>query len=169
MKTTIFKISVLVLLIALMGAGCDDQPNEALDPGLSIYKTRNDYFNNVHTELKDGKAIFITDLMRKVEINADGKVKYKFRVKLTNGYILGCEEGLTTAYLSYTIADYYQIQKQGLLPSMNEIQSSIIDADPFVEYYQDINRPRTFELKDTLRINEIISNGEIEKYFKKLK
>ncbi len=170
MKPSILKTGYILIFLCTIGIRCkNDQIVEDTDPGLSVYKTRNDYFNSVHSQLKDGKVVYVPDILQKVEIDNSGKVKYKFRFKLVNGYILGCEEYVTTAYLNYSFEEYYNIRKLGILPSLNDIQSAIIDDDPFVEFYYDDDRPRIFELKDTMLINEIIKNGEIEKYFKRLK
>lgn len=172
MKTTILKISVFLLIFSLMGAGCGkDVPDEALRPGIAIYKTRNDYFNNVHTWLNDGRVIFKQSFHQKVEFDGVGNIHYKFRARLVNGYIFAGEEPVTTAFLSYTIQEYYDMESQKNLPTTNEIKASIIDADPFTEYYYDTLSPDIggFVIEDTAKINEIIRNGEIEKYFKKLK
>ncbi len=52
-------------------------------------------------------------------------------------------------------------------PLPNDIlRKYILDKDPYLEVYRCIT---TLELKDSIQINEIIQNGEIEKYFKRLK
>lgn len=168
MKTVLTYFLALTMLCILQS--CDNEdPAGVPTPGLSIYKTRSDYYNNVHTYLKNGKAYFIQDLIGKVVEESDGKLNYRFRTKLRNGYILAAEDGITSGFLKYTIEDYYNNQKEGILPTMDEIQANIIDTDPFIEYYYDANVPRIFEMKDTARINEIILKGELEKYFKKAK
>ncbi|TDO03130.1 hypothetical protein DET65_2612 [Sunxiuqinia elliptica] len=170
MKTISLKIGILLLAFALMGAGCEkDTPSETLAPGLVIYKTKKDYFENVHTWLKDGKVIFIQSFHQKIELDNEGYASYKFRSKLIDGYVLAAEHPVTTAFLSYSIQDYSEMEAEGSHPSMDEIENNIIDDDPFVEYYYDATSPRTFEMRDTAQINEIIRNGEIEKFFRKLK
>ncbi len=46
------------------------------------------------------------------------------------------------------------------------LRKYILDKDPYLEYYRCIT---TFTLEDSLEIKEIILNGEIEKYFERLK
>lgn len=60
------------------------------------------------------------------------------------------------------------MEVQKIYPSVDELQNSIIDADPFIEYYMAL-KPGRFVIGDTAQINEIIRNGEIEKYFERLK
>jgi len=170
MKKSYIQIQLLFLLMFLLGVGCEKEPVGVPQPGVRIYKTRNDYYNNVHTYLNDGKAYFIQGLLGKVDEEPDGKLNYRLRARLCHGYILAAEEPLGTAFLKYTIEEYYNDQKKGIILSMDEIQASIIDADPFTEmYYDDSNFPKAFAMRDTARINEIILNGELEKYFKKEK
>jgi len=160
---------LLIVLIFLFGFGCKDEPSFSPQPGVSIYKTKNDYYNNVHTFLEDGKAYFIQSLIGKVVEEPDGKLNYRFRARLRNGYILAFEEGIEAGYLKYTIEEYYNNQKLGITPHMTEIQANIIDADPYTEFYTDSSNPKIFGMQDTVRINEIILKGELEKYFKKVK
>ena len=171
MKTTILKISFIFLFLSLMGAGCEKDKPEALGPGLTIYKTSNDYFNNASINLMDGKVYYLPDIP--IETDGNGIVHHKFRVKLANGYILASgDHSIYTAFLSYTVEEYYNMMEvQKIHPSFNELQNNIIDSDPFEKYYYDTIPYGSggFEFKDTAKINEIIRNGEIEKYFKKLK
>lgn len=169
MKTIIFKICTIFLLFTLMG-GCKKE-SPVSPPGVAIYKTRNDYFNHVRTSHKNEKVIEKPSLHKKVDFDENGNIHYLFREKLIDGYVLAGDDPINTAFLRYSIREYYDMENQGNLPSIDEIQANVIDYDPFVEYYSDPNSPGLggFELKDTARINEIIRNGEIMKYFKKLK
>jgi len=169
MKTKTICFFLVTLFFLIIGTGCEKVGKEVLEPGLSIYKTQNDYFNNVHTNLMDGEVYYIQSLLSKVTIDDNGDAHYIFRVNLIDGYILAAEHSSTAAFLKYTNKEYYEMELQGFHPSMDEIENSIIDADPFLEFYYDPAYPRVFEMRDTARINEIIKNGEIEKYFKKAK
>lgn len=169
MKTKTIWFFLVTLFFLIIGTGCEKAGKEVLEPGLSIYKTQNDYFNNVHTNLMDGEVYYKQSLRGKVVVEDNGDVHYKFRVNLIDGYILADEHSSTAAFLNYTNKEYYEMEIQGFLPSLDEIENSIIDSDPFLEFYYDPTYPRVFEMSDTARINEIIKNGEIEKYFERLK
>ena len=49
------------------------------------------------------------------------------------------------------------------------IRKYIIDKDPYTEFYRNKTDVKRFTLEDSLEIREIILNGEIDKYFEKLK
>jgi len=170
MKSTFLKISVFILLLAFMGAGCEkDGTAKAPDPGLTIYKTRNDYFDKMNINLLNGKVYYLPDVL--IVTDNNGEVHLKSRVKLVDGYTLASgDHSILTAFLGYTIEEFYNMTEvQKIHPSFDDLQDSIIDTEPFVEYYYDSNSPAIFGLGDTALINEIIRKGEIEKYFKKLK
>jgi len=174
MKNTILKLLALFLLLCLVTAGCDND-TPPLDPSIhiNIYKTKNDYFNNVHINLKDGKVYYKPSLHGKVDLDENGEPHYRFRVKLHKGYILGIEESCThAAFLSYTIEEYYNMEndpESPTIPSIVELTEHIIDQDPFTEFYTDPYSPAIFQRSDSTLINQIIDENELEKYFKRLK
>lgn len=60
MNTTLLKISTFVLLFGLMGAGCKPAPS---DPGISVYKTRGNYYELVTIGMKGNKIFRTSNLI----------------------------------------------------------------------------------------------------------
>lgn len=166
MKTTILKISVFILLLALMGAGCKP---EALYPGISIYKTRGDYYDLVTIGMK-GDKIFRTGYTTGNRFNyTNNDTVYKRRARLINGYVLDTESSNEyDVFLSLTFKEYMRKEtKNGYLPH-DTLYKYIIDKDPYTEYYRE-NRSEGFSISDTAAINELIKKGELQKYFNREK
>ncbi len=145
-------------------------------PGLSIYKTKGDYFNKAFV-FKKSSGIYMVPayynsryntITSKIKIT-DTDTVYTRSIKLIDGYILAAEGSKDMAFLSFTFKEYLRYEiKNGHHPTDEELLNGIID-DPFIEFYYDPQRPRRFELSDTAEINQIIRNGELEKYFKRIK
>jgi hypothetical protein len=165
---------LLPLCVVILGPGCNDDP-EPLDGSLhvNIYKTRNDYFNNVHLNLIGGEVKSKPSLHSLVDFDKDGKPHYRYRVKLHDGFILGTAESYNhTVFLSYTIEEYYTMENDPVnpsLPSIKELEEHIIDRDPFVEFYTDSNSPAFYSINDTTLINQMIDKNQLDIYFKRLK
>jgi hypothetical protein len=184
MKTTFLKISVFVLLIALMGAGCkkDEEDLSYLDftksfyagmPGFSIYKTRKDYFFNVpirpyvdiyHSPELDEKSASI--------ILYKGKYYCAGCYRLNDNYVLSSGISLACFFTSLSYDEYI---REKLSPLYNQgatnpkVINSIIDRDPFTEFYYS---QKSFDGKAGItiaEINQLIKEKNLEKYFKKLK
>jgi hypothetical protein len=175
MKLQIFKPITFILLLAFIGVGCNDEEPKPLNLyiGMNIYKTRNDYFNNVHLNLIDGKVNSKPSLINKVDIDENGEPHYRNRIKLHKGYILGTAESYNhTVFLSYTIKEYYNMEADPAhptIPTINELTEHFIDRDPFTEYFTDPNDPPRFQLEDSTLINQIIDENKLERFFKSLK
>jgi hypothetical protein len=168
MKTTIFKISVILLLFALMGAGCKP---EALYPGISIYKTNGDYYDLVTIGMK-GDKIFRTSHLINDDYRFDytnNDTVYNRRTRLINGYVLDRESSSEyDVFLSLTFKEYMSKEtKNGYLPH-DTLYKYIIDKNPYTEYYRE-SISESFSISDTAAINELIRKGELEKYFKREK
>ena len=111
-----------------------------------IYKTTSDYSNNIPVVMDRKKERIvaypaITDVTNS-----------KRPTKLTNGFLLdnfGVQEN--TVYTSYTIEEYQKLNKQ---PNLNELESRIIDKNPFVEMYRYMGSASTIE-----GLNQEIQNG----------
>lgn len=167
MKTTILKISVFVLLFALMGAGCKPAPTS---PGISIYKTNGDYYELVTIGMKGNKIFrtshLINDQYRFNYTNND--TVYKRRARLINGYVLDTESSEEyDVFLSLTFKEYMRKEtKYGYLPD-DSVYKYIIDKDPYTEYYREkiSEMSEGFSISDTAAINELIRKGELQKYF----
>jgi hypothetical protein len=179
MKKTLLKIGAFLLLFALVGISCkkDEEDLSYLDknikfyptePGFSIYKTKNDYFFNVpvsrymntyYTRVIDEDCPCIT-LYK-------GKYYFNERYRLINGYILD-SGGVDDVFTSLSFDTYI---REKLSPEFNQwvtnpkVINSIIDQDPFVEfYYSDKNMEDKggFTISD---LNQLIKENQLEKYF----
>lgn len=179
----ILKLSFITLLLAIMGAGCKKEEDLSyLDenikfypttPGFSVYKTKKDYFFNVpispymntyHTpEIKEN-SMYIT--MYK------GNYYYNERCRLINGYVVDSACGDDSYFTSLSFDTYI---REKLSPEFNQgapnpkVISSIIDQDPFVEFYyseKNVESKNGFTISE---LNQLIKENQLEKYFKKLK
>lgn len=168
MKSTILKISVFILLLALVGAGCKP---EALYPGISIYKTKGDYYDLVTIGMKGDKIFRTYDLIdNKGRFNYTGNdTVYKRRARLIDGYVLDTESSEEhDVFLGLTFKEYIRKEtKYGYLPH-DSLYKYIIDKNPYTEYYRD-KISEGFSISDTAAINELIRKGELQKYFNREK
>ncbi len=163
MKITIFKITAFVLLFSLMGAGCEPAADY---PGISIYKTKGDYYDLVTVGMK-GNRIFRSGYASTASkfnyINGD--TIYKNRARLINGYVLDTESSNEyDVFLSLTFKEYMRkADKYGDFPN-DSVYKYILDKKPFIEYYRE-KESLSFSIADTAAINELIRKGELQKYF----
>jgi hypothetical protein len=183
MKITILKISVFVLLLSLMGAGCkkdeiqyaDESIEISGEPGFSIYKTNGDYFNFVSVIVVSDEHLAavpgytLNDPSIKVDTN--GKVSPNFRWRLKNGYIIAKGTDVNSVFTNITIqeyVDYNTAHGTGCWPD-SLIRPRIIDRSPFTEFYHHdgLNKPsKTYMLGE---INHLIESDSIETICTKLK
>lgn len=163
------KLLALFVLTGLLYS-CNEEPSpERVNEGIHIYKTRGDYSDNVFVNMVDGKVFGVPSLYNSYAITEDC-VFLISRVRLINGYILDRTSSIIAAVTDYTIEEYYNMEYvQKILPSKKELQNRIIDMDPYLEFYQDIDDSIWFQPIDTAIINEIIRTNQIDKYFEKLK
>ena len=171
---TIIKTLFLSGIIVLAAFSCEKYG--VTEPGLAVYKTKGDYFNMAFVFKNSsgiyGKMAFYnssSNLISRFTIT-DNDTVYVPRAKLIEGYILAGEHNKDMAFLNLTLKEYlrYEIEN-GHPPTDDELLINILDDDPFIEYYYDPQRPRRFELSDSAEINQIIKNGELDKYFEHLK
>lgn len=166
MKSIHIKISVFVLLIALMGAGCKPAPSRI---GISIYKTRGDYFDLVTIGMKKDKIFrgSYTSDRNKFDYSNNDTI-YKKRVRLINGYVLDRESSKEyDVFLGLTFKEYMRKETTyGFLPD-DTLYKYIIDKNPYTEYYREeiSEMSEGFSISDTAVINELIRKGELHKYF----
>jgi len=184
MKTFFFKIGVFILLMTILGAGCkkDKEDLSYLDgnikfyptiPGFSVYKTKTDYFFNVPITPYE-------DFYHTYEINENcpcltlykGKYYYNERCRLINGYVVDSGCGVDSNFTSLSFDTYI---REKLSPLFNQgasnprVISSIIDREPFVEFYyseKNLEDKNGFTISD---LNQLIKENQLEKYFKRLK
>jgi len=174
---TIINILFLCGIIMFTAFSCEKEP-QATAPGIAVYKTKGDYFNNTFVFMKSSGSIYMVtsyynqrynSISTKIKITENDTV-YTLRAKLVDGYIFADEHSKDMTFLNFTFKEYLRYEiKNGHHPTNDELLNNILDDDPFIEYYQDPKRPRKFELSDSAEINQIIRNGELEKYFEKMK
>ncbi len=87
-----------------------------------------------------------------------------------NGYVLSESDRLTDVYLSLTYKEVLlkeiAMNNPGIPLLDDTLRKYILDEDPYQEFWRCTT---TLQLSDSVKINEIIRNGEIEKYFEQLK
>ena len=158
---------------------CEKEP-QATAPGFAVYKTKGDYFYNVSVGMNEKGKLYhypafynprfksISD--SRIKITEDDTV-YTYRAKLINGYIISGEIGENSIFLDFTFKEYikYEINNNRSGVPLEVLSEHILDDNPFLELYFDPNKPRKYEISDSAEINQIIRNGELEKYFEKIK
>ncbi|MEA1875149.1 MAG: hypothetical protein U9N51_12105 [Bacteroidota bacterium] len=132
---------------------------------LCIYKTKNDYSENVPVELSK-------DNTRITSFSGPRGFSDRYPLKLTNNYLLGGTFGINTGFLSITKTEYKE--NYDVAPGPDSLYALLIDKDPFKEFYYhnrgyDVFCNEDIDGLDTARINDIIMNGELELYFERLK
>ena len=121
---------VLIMLLFSCSAVRTTQDNINVQAPVIIYRTVNDYYNNVPIMLNEKKDRVISypapsDLVR------DGHPTLP--IKLANGYLLDLRGlGKNSAFTKYTYEDYTSLDAP---PSTEELLNSIIDKDPFESLY----------------------------------
>lgn len=172
------KITILLIGITFMFTGYNCQKVGDTAPGLSIYKTKGDYFNYVSVSKEGDRIIFRPGYYNPRYNTVDTRLKisdtdtiYTRRAKLIDGYVISAEIGEESVFVDFTFAEYlkFEIENDGGIPSDSLLLASILDEDPFIELYYDSNRPRKYEISDTALINQMIIDGELEKYFERIK
>jgi len=157
MKTTI-KITILLLAIAMTGCSpyrcCDDYN------ALLLFKTKNDYSNN----------LMISSAGPNERIN---EIYYSKPSIFANGYESRgcCIHPDNCAFLSITIDEWRASHETTPMYVIDDsLKNKVIDWYPFVEFYEWENYPLSKNgTVDTVRINNTIIKGELEKYAKRLK
>ncbi|HNW49746.1 MAG TPA: hypothetical protein PKH79_01605 [Prolixibacteraceae bacterium] len=173
---SMMSLIVFSFIVTMVFVSCSSKEDTA--PGLTIYKTKADYIDKVYIRIFPDSSLrsYSTygQVGRRETIIDPTDSSFLGRIQLGNGYVyaedfLFCDEG---AFLSLSIKEYIRLQDKSnsvFVSDTFDLTQYIIDADPFIEFYRDENRPRKYELTDTAIINEIIRNGELEKYFVRVK
>lgn len=170
MKTKILRLITFFLIFPLC-FGCDLLKTESLEPGISIYKTKGDYFNLVTVGMKGDK------IFRTYNYYADSKMVvsgndtiYRFRYQLPNGYVLDAEaDERYDVFLNITCKEQFYREMHGIAFTNDSIKKYILDKDPYLEYYRFRKDIPALFIKDSLKIKQILLDGEIDKYFEKVK
>jgi hypothetical protein len=166
-----------------MGASCQKDEIELADenieistfPGITIYKTKNDYINFVDVQITDdGRLNAIPSYNKndpRISIDEKGNVKQNFRWRLKSGLILDNNVSIREVFTNITIQEYVDWNTENGVSGWpnNLIEPRIIDEDPFTDFYflDGMNKiPKTYTLGE---INKMIEDGTLETVFTKLK
>jgi len=91
----------------LMAFSCDKITPEADYKGVSLYRTKGDYFENVVIWMnKDGKIAGNPAFPLSNLYITETDTTNKFRLRIVDGYVLDFEGTISDAYLSVTYKDY---------------------------------------------------------------
>jgi hypothetical protein len=170
MKTIILKL-LPILLFSWLNFSCDIVNTEDLGPGISIYKTKGDYFNFITVGMKGDQVFRIYHYYSDSKMVVSGNdTIYRFRWQLPNGYVLDAEaDERYDVFLNITCKEQFYRELHGI-PFINDtIKKYIIDKDPYLEYYRNKTEVKRFGISDSIEIKQIILDGEIDKYFEKVK
>jgi hypothetical protein len=181
MKTISFILTFLSLPFIFLSCKNDDlgfaNENTVIDnqPSISIYKTKNNYFDYVHVGVDSVGNITMTPSYTSTDsriiVNNKGKVTYTQRWRLKSGYIVSKE--MSYDKIAFTNITFQELVKHtdsvgGDIPK-SWFQARIIDSNPFVEYYLLSGLNKTNQEFTLGQINKMIENGTIETVFKKIK
>ena len=122
-----------------------------------VYKTTNNYFNNVPIILSADKSKIVS-YPHPTDIKKGDK--YATPTKLKNDYLLDNRGiGLNVAFLKLTYEEYAKLDET---LSIDELKSLIIDDNPLIELYNCGLKSDFGNLEKQL--NETIKKGELDKY-----
>lgn len=181
MKKILLKLYVCFLIL-LIGNGCDLLGSEDQYPGVSIYKTNGDYFNLVDIGMK-GDQIYRSNKFWNSRSNSYHFIEFKNndtvytqRYRLDNGYILDGEaDERYDVFLNMTHKEYLKREMLnhgsglGAYVPNDTLHKYVLDKDPYIVFYRNRTEVKRFYIRDSLEIKEIVKNGEIDKYFEKIK
>jgi hypothetical protein len=138
-----------------------------------VYKTRGDYYKNVHTWGNDNgptcysleSGLFITI------VGTDTVCATRWR--LDDNYVMErdiCADDYFTNMTYAELAAYHISHPDGPCYPIESMLGRVIDENPFLEFYDDENNIFYHrDSSDIAQINKLIRDGELEKYFKKIK
>jgi len=155
---------LLILILTFGFIGCERFEIGTSDPGyMAIYKTKQDYseyicvsLSSVDSKVFGHPAVSYVDDRKPINLTVDYKVKSIW---------------LDMVYTDIKIEDWARIKDSIYENKINEhtfIYNRIIDFDPFIEFYIDYERIVDYN-PDTIFLNTVIKNGELIKYFERVK
>lgn len=170
MKTKVLRL-ITIFLIFPLSFGCDLLKTEADTPGISIYKTKGDYFNYITVGMKGDEVFRIYHYYSDSKmVVSENDTIYRFRWQLPNGYILDAEaDERYDVFLNITCKEQFYREMHGISFTNDTIKKYIIDKDPYLEYYRFRKDLPVMDMDDSLKIRQIVLDGEIDKYFEKVK
>ena len=176
MKKQLIYATLSVLLLVFFS--CDKISTEADYKGVSLYRTKGDYFENVVVWMsRDGDKIAGNPAFPLSNLNiTKTDTINKFRLRIVEGYVLDFEGTISDAYLSVTYKDYLLwLERYDELSFPDDtIWKYMIDLDPYLELWrakdnEDFTANSEVSKLDTVGLKQIILDGKIEEYFTRLK
>lgn len=151
--------------------------NSIAYPGINIYKTNADYFNNVSVYMSDGEITGRPSVRMPILSGTD--TMFFHRYKLNNNYIATQQAWFEReVFLDLTYTGYIELQNQmgGYIPE-DTIYKHILDKNPFIVFYSETTPSEYFmfqnndglQILDTTALNTLIKDGDLEKYFTRYK
>src|SRR6056297_1604163 len=164
MKITILKLSTFFLIFNLLN-GCDWMYDSPVTDNVWLYKTKGDYRHLYTIRLSDEKEsgvnLWTSDKTLWSGLNKD--TVYRWRHKAANGYVISGPAKLSDVYLSLTYKEVLlkeiAMNNPGKPLPNDTLWEYILDTNPYLEFYRCTT---TFGLEDSIKINEIIRNDQIE-------
>ncbi|MFV0590232.1 MAG: hypothetical protein ACK5M7_02505 [Draconibacterium sp.] len=106
----------------------------------------------------------------------NGDTLYTQRYHLGNGYILDTEaDERYDVFIDMTHKEHLRreiINSEngvGIAVPHDTLFKYILDKDPYIEFYRNKTGIKRFRLSDSLEIKQILLDGEIDKFFEKIK
>ncbi len=158
--------SIFVIVVILFLTSCSNYMDFTPPPThIKIYKTKADYSEYVNLWGKPQEHPY--ELLGRLNFDNNDTI-FLYRWELEQGYIAeSCEIWHTDYFTNITFKEMY---RHGRFSS-DSLKARIIDKNPFVEFYVDDKdsfcRIPKVEVID--KLNEVIRNGEMEKYLNRLK
>lgn len=168
------SIKCSILIFSFFMVGCEP----SVSPGISLYKSRGDYFELVTVGFQNNKIIRTWGYNQsKYKFVISGRdTIFRYRIRMANGYVLDAEANYKTdAFINLTHKQY--IIKESNYSDFSiphdTLKKHIIDKNPYIEFYRDEANPKRFgfseiEEIDTAEINRIIKENKIELYFNRI-
>jgi hypothetical protein len=139
-----------------------------------VYKTKADYFNYVNVwgdNISAPSTLTLKDTDRIAVVGND--TIYKLRWRLEDNYVMDLVVHQSDGFTDMTFAEIVSYNEkhpeEGGYP-LYDIFKRVIDKNPFLEFYRDENH--VFfkgDSADISKVNQLIRDGEMEKYFKRIK
>lgn len=138
-----------------------DQSAAVPSPPTIVYKTKADYFNNVPVILSADKQTIVAYPDPK-DLTIDNKLCLP--TPLEQGYLLD-NRGINSnvGFLKISYQEYSSLASP---PSINELKTLLLDADPLIELY-DLGPKYNYKNME-MEINQIITRNQLTNY-KRLK
>ena len=183
MKNKMKHTKLIYLFIAAMLCSASScHKTEVPYGGVSVYKTRGDYFDKLNVGIKNNKIFRTPSFFSSIYRDSEKKIPftedtaYKLRKKLVNDYVLESGGNLKyDAFLDISFKELFKMKEQygeNYYICIDTAWKHILDRDPYTEFYRVKDNEMFRNLDgspDTTGLNQIILDGQLEKYFNKLK